>query len=234
MEAIQYDLSFEWYFSDVGSLTATMFGKKLRNYYIDGAFPQQFTNNGVTKTVEVSGPVNGDGGDINGFEIGYQQFYDFLPEPWNGLGMQFNYTYVGSSGTPNANLSNFSEGENDRSDTAFSNLPLQGLSKDTYNLTLMYQMAPVEVRLAYNWSSEYLLTTRDVITTLPIYNDDYGQLDGSIFYDLTENFKVGLQVTNLLDTTTKTLMQVDNDGTKLGRSWFLNDRRASLVLRGTF
>lgn len=234
MEAIQYDLSFEWYFSDVGSLTATMFGKKLKNYYIDGAFPQQFTNNGVTKTVEVSGPVNGDGGDINGFEIGYQQFYDFLPEPWNGLGMQFNYTYVGSSGTPNANLSNFSQGENDRSDTAFSNLPLQGLSKDTYNLTLMYQMAPVEVRLAYNWRSEYLLTTRDVITTLPIYNDDYGQLDGSVFYDLTDNFKVGLQVTNLLDATTKTLMQVDNDGTKLGRSWFLNDRRASLVLRGTF
>lgn len=235
MEAVQYDLSFEWYFSDVGSLTATMFGKKLKNYYIDGAFPQQFTNNGVTQTVEVSGPVNGDGGNINGFEIGYQQFYDFLPEPWNGLGMQFNYTYVGSSGTPNANLGNFSEGsDNDRTDTAFPNLPLQGLSTDTYNFALMYQMAPVEVRLAYNWRSEYLLTTRDVITGLPVYNDDYGQLDGSIFYDLTDNFKVGLQVTNLLDATTKTLMQVDAEGTKLGRSWFLNDRRASLVLRGTF
>ncbi|WP_054113170.1 TonB-dependent receptor [Marinagarivorans algicola] len=233
MEAVQYDMSFEWYFSDVGSLSATMFGKKLKNYFIDGAFPRQFTNNGATRTVEVTGAINGAKGDINGYEIAYQQFYDFLPGAWSGLGMQFNYTYVGNSGTPNSGLGNNPDGE-DHSDFAFGNLPLQGLSKDTANIAVMYQLAPVEMRLAYNWRSEYLLTTRDVITKLPIFSDATGQLDGSIFFDVGEYFKIGLQATNLTNEETKTLMQVDNNGTKVGRSWFVNDRRFSFVVRGSF
>lgn len=235
MEAIQYDLSAEWYFADVGSLTATIFYKDLKNYFIDGAFNRQISNNGATKTVRVDGPINGGEGSIEGFEIAYQQFYDFLPEPWDGIGTQFNYTYVENEGSPNSGLSNYEKGPDDTaSDIAFTGLPLQGLSKDTYNVALMYQKEAIELRLAYNWRSDYLLTTRDVITTLPIYNKASGNLDASAFYDLNDSFKIGIQITNLLDEVTETEMQVNQEGDRVGRSWFVNDRKFALTLRGSF
>ena len=78
------------------------------------------------------------------------------------------------------------------------------------------------------------MTSKDVITQLPIYNEANGQLDGSIFFDVVDNIQVGVQGTNLTDTVTRTSMQVDTEGNQTGRSWFVNDRRISLVVKGNF
>src|SRR5690606_27117604 len=118
-------------------------------------------------------------------------------------------------------------------DYNFDNLPLQGQSDHTANFTLLYDKNDWSLRLAYNWRSMYLLTSRDVITGLPVYNDDLGFMDGSIFYNVTDNVTIGLQGVNLLNTQTKTLMQVD-DELKVGRSWFVNDRRYTFVVRANF
>src|SRR5690554_2131518 len=98
MESTQYDRSLEWYFATVGSLTGTIFYKDLSNFFISGAFPQSYTNpvSGVTQTVQFESTTNGGQGSMKGFEIAYQQFYDMLPEPWDGLGLQLNYTYIES------------------------------------------------------------------------------------------------------------------------------------------
>ena len=79
-----------------------------------------------------------------------------------------------------------------------------------------------------------MLTTRDVITALPIYNTANGQLDASIFWDVSDNWKIGMQGTNLNNNVTETEMQVNQEGDKVTRSWFTNDRRYSLVVRATF
>ena len=81
-------------------------------------------------------------------------------------------------------------------------LPLEGMSKWAYNLVLMYSKYGVDARLAYNWRSEYLLTTSAANINRPVWSRYYGQLDGSIFYDVTKNFKLGVQGTNLLETKT--------------------------------
>ncbi len=229
MESIQYDASFEWYFSKVGSLTASFFYKDLENFFINGAYNREFTNpvSGVTQTVFVSGPQNGGKGEMKGFELGYTQFYDMLPAPWDGFGIQANYSYIEARGVPNSNLDG-------GTDFAFGgDIPLQGQSDHTANFVLMYDKNDWSVRLAYNWRSEYLLTSRDVITGLPVYNDDAGFMDGSIFYNVTDNVQVGFQGVNLLNTETRTFMQVD-DNLRLGRSWFVNDRRYTFLVRATF
>ncbi len=75
-----------------------------------------------------------------------------------------------------------------------SKLPLQGLSRYNYNLTGMYEKGPFEARLAWDWRSSYLLTTRDVIYPfLPIMALSSGTLDGSFFYSVDDNWKLGLQ-----------------------------------------
>ncbi|KFA39566.1 hypothetical protein KWS_0102520 [Xanthomonas vasicola pv. musacearum NCPPB 4384] len=114
---------------------------------------------------------------------------------------------------------------------------MEGLSRRSYNLAGIYEKGPVSARLAYNWRSRYLLTASDVITRLPAWADDVGQLDGSLFYRFTPHLQLGFQANNLTNTVTKVLMgptsytggEVDNR--LYTRSWFVNDRRYSLVLR---
>lgn len=241
MESTQFDISLEWYFADVGSLTGTLFYKDLSNFFIYGAYPASFTNpvTGVTNTVEVTGTRNGGEGTMEGFEIAYQQFYDMLPAPWDGLGLQVNYTYIEASGVPNNEVpvddADWIGGDNDTgARVSLDKVPLQGQSKETFNIVGMYDKNDWSVRLAYNWRSKYLLTTRDVISKYPLWSDDAGYLDGSVFYNINDNVTVGLQFTNLANTQTKTIMILDGEGTEAGRSWFVNDRRAALIVKATF
>lgn len=238
MESVQYDFALEWYFADVGQLSATIFRKDLKNYFIKGASPQTYTNpsTGRTETSLVSSTVNGAEGKMNGFELSYQQFFDdFIP----GFGIQSTYTYIDASGTPNNEIAAEDEtwANSDFEDTGirvnFDSVPLQGQSKETFNLVAMYEKNAINARVAYNWRSKYLLTTRDVISKAPLWNDDRGQVDASIFYNF-EHFTVGLQGTNLTNTVSKTLMILNDELLETGRSWFESDRRIALVVRANF
>lgn len=230
MESIQYDASWEWYFAQGGSMTVSLFYKDLKNFFINGAYARDFTNpeTGVTQTVAIAGPQNGGDGTMKGFELAYQQFYDMLPSPFDGLGVQANYSYIKAEGVPNSNLSS------DAGNFAFTgDLGLQGQSDHTANFALMYEKYDWSLRLAYNWRSEYLLTSRDVITGLPVFNDDQGYMDASAFYNITDNIKVGLQAVNLLNTETRTYSKIDSD-MMVPRTWFVDDTRYTFVVRANF
>ena len=248
MESTQWDASLEWYFAPVGSFTATIFHKDLKNFFIEGALPRTFTNpdTGITQTVDFTTTRNGKEGKLQGIELAYQQFFDMLPEPFDGFGIQANYTYVDSKGIPNFSSSETAtDAEPDVDVTpqpglepfdpaALEGLPLRGQSEHTANVVLMYEKNDWSARLAYNWRSEYLLTTRDVISGQPIWNSDSGFLDGAITYQLTDEISIGLQGTNLANTQTETLMMLDGEGRQTGRSWFVNDRRVALTVKAVF
>lgn len=234
MESVQYDASWEWYFADAGSLTMSLFYKDLSNFFINGAYARSFTNpdTGVTQTAAITGPQNGGKGTMRGFEIAYQQFYDMLPEPFDGFGIQANYSFIEARGVPSSNLNVGSD--TPATDYAFTgDLELQGQSDHTANFALMYEKYDWALRMAYNWRSEYLLTSRDVITGLPVYNDDQGYLDASAFYNINDSIKIGLQAVNLLNTETRTFSKIDAN-MKVPRTWFVDDTRYTLVLRANF
>ena len=233
MESYNTDLSLEYYFAEAGSLTLSLFHKDLSNYFIKNVEVRDYTNNGATQQVDVSTSTNGDEGTIKGFEIAYSQFFDMLPGAFSGLGVQANYTRIDEEGSPNANLKDDEATEEDDV-SSITNVPLEGLSENNYNLAVLYEKYGISARVAYNWRSEYLLTTRDVITELPIWNEAGGQLDASIFYDLNDNWKIGFQGTNLNDNITETSMQINDERDRIGRSWFTSDRRYSFVIRGNF
>ena len=234
MESIQYDASWEWYFAAAGSMTVSLFYKDLSNFFINGAYSREFTNpeTGVTQNVAIAGPQNGGDGTMKGFEIAYQQFYDMLPAPFDGFGIQANYSYIKAEGVPNANL-NQGAGTPATDFALSQDLGLQGQSDHTANFALMYEKDEWALRMAYNWRSEYLLTSRDVITGLPVYNDDQGYMDASAFYNVTDNIKVGLQAVNLLNTETRTYSKIDSN-MKVPRTWFVDDTRYTFVVRANF
>jgi len=231
-ESDQFDVSLEWFFSDVGSLTATFFYKDLNNFITTGTRTEQITNpnTGVTQTVRITGPENGKGGEIKGFELGYQQTYDFLPWHLDGLGFQANFTYVDSEGVPNDAFSGIDPEANPR-DFAFDDLPLERQSDEVINLVAFYQKGPVELRFAYNYNSSFLLTARDVITQLPVWNDSQGFLDASFKYRVTDRLQLSLEAKNLNDENVVTRVQVAND-LKLFRSDFVQGQ--SYILKASY
>ena len=87
----------------------------------------------------------------------------------------------------------------------------------------------------YSWRSSYLLNNRDALFPfLPVYSDATGQADASLFYTVNKSFKIGLQVNNLLDTTTKTRFLLNQDGLTAPRTYFKSDRQFQLSVRLTY
>src|SRR5581483_4199628 len=170
--AFQLDGTLEWYFARTGSLTADVFYKHLSDVIINNVFevPVKDTAGG-THEFTTNGPINGASGEVKGFELDYQQYYDFLPWILRGFGTQANFTYVDSHQTLNnpitaAYCDSSSGGADnltlnlngcDTDGRTFTNLPLVNLSKYSYNLALLYDRGPVSARLAYSWRSKYLM-----------------------------------------------------------------------------
>lgn len=232
--AINYDLSFEWYFQG-GTVSAAVFKKDLKNIIQGGDYTLgSIKLDGKTVNVVYGGPVNADEAKLQGIELAYQQFYDFLPGWMSHLGLQTNFTYIDSSATPPpAYIDANGDGVPDDFGTIyrFGVDDLLGQSKYIFNVVGIYQDSKWEGRLAYNWRSENLTSYRDYITGDPIYNSDVGFLDGSVKYNVSRQFQVSLNASNLLDTKNKAEAQVNKNGDRVGRFSFLNDRRFVLSLR---
>ena len=235
--AWQFDATAEWYFSKVGSLTFNAFYKDVKGFFYQSVVSLPLENNGITFPLLTRGPANYDGhGRIKGVEIAYQQTFDFLPGLLSGFGFQGNYSYIKSSGLPNSFLNGGTPVANVAAQTQTGNLPLEGLSKHNANATLFYEKGPISIRAAYSWRSKYLLTAADVIFPYTsIFQDAGGTLDASAFVNLNKQIKLGIQGVNLTNSVTKTLQAYSGDPSRLApRSYFVNDRRFSLILRGNF
>lgn len=235
IEATNWDLSFEWYFGDDSSFTASVFRKELDNIII---FSEQnigsVTLDGNTVPINFIGLINQDEGEINGIELAYTQFYDFLPGAFGNLGLQANYTYIDSEATPLPEFQDADgDGQADNFDTTFrfGIDRLLGLSEHTANIVGIYQDERLEARLAYNWRSDYVGSYRDFVTGNPIFQEETGFLDASLKYDLTDQVQLRFQAANLLDTKNKATQQVDAAGQRYGRSSFIFDRRFEFGIR---
>ncbi len=236
-ESNQLDLTAEWYYNKSTSLTFSAFYKSFdnlfreRNALVDATNP----NAGVTIPVIVRQQVNEGKGKLSGFEVAYQQFYDFLPGPLSGLGAQMNYTYVKPTDLADQDAgSSISVGGDRNQFRNFTGLALPGLSKNSFNIAVMYQHSGVEARVAYNLRSEYLVTRHDSDSFAPIYAKDSGYMDASVWYTINEHFRVGLEGSNLLNEETRTTTQFNQEGVTTGKTYSLTDRRYALSLRATF
>lgn len=244
--AWNFDLSYEWYFNDSGSITLSGFYKTIDNFITGGALNVPDPAGG---DVLISGlPVafntsinSQETGELKGFEFAYQQFYDFLPGPLSGLGVQFNYAYIDADGVPSeVDPDLFVGPASDGQNPAGPNFAVDDgifprVSEHNINAIGLYEKGPWQGRLAYNWRSDFLVTPRDVIFPFSaIYQEATGQLDASVFYSINENVRIGLQGVNLLDDITETTQTIREDGLRAPRSFIRSDRRFSAILRATF
>jgi len=226
----QADTSIEWYFAPTGSLTFAGFYKDITDYIFQGDVIETYTSNGQTISFDVTRNTNGSHGTVKGFELAYQQFFDMLPGALSGLGVQANYTLVSSTGGKNTAVNLLESAQ--QAGAADQTLPLEGMSKHAFNVALMYEKYGWSGRLAYNWRDRYLLTTSAANIQRPVWSEAYGQLDGSVFYSITNNIKVGLQGTNLMNA--RTFLDVGGATLAPRYSWTDTDRRIAAATRVSF
>jgi len=177
------DLAVERYFGRGSAVHLTLFRKRVDGFVVTVGNPE--VHDGVV--YQVSRPQNGGGADIKGAEIGYQQFFDFLPAWLRGFGLQANYTYIDSA-TPSSLLD--------------ARVPLQNLSENSYNVVGLYERGRLSARVAYNWRDKYLSSVANIVGVgaLPIYTEAHGWLDASAGYRLSDRLTLALEGSNLLGT----------------------------------
>jgi iron complex outermembrane receptor protein len=193
------EASLEYYDGRVGFFSAGVFYKKLKSFitsqtsvvpYSSTGFPVSFLLPGQDGSIlyNVSHPVNGPGADIKGVEVAFQRDFDFLPAPFNHLGVVANGTYADGS-----------------SPVIFSgvpiNLPLFNLSKYSANATLYYETETWGVRISEAYRDKYLIGAGG--------NGNIGEgikatnnVDFAAHYNVTPHLKMTLEGINLTNQHT--------------------------------
>ena len=122
-----------------------------------------------------------DKGNVRGAEIALQHVFE------NGFGLIANYTYT--DGDIEFDISEF-DGQ--------VPAPLTGLS-DSANLVAFYEQDRYRFRVAYNWRDDFLLSTGQD----PVFTEDYGQIDFSASYNISDTYEVFIEGLNITDETTR-------------------------------
>jgi TonB-dependent receptor len=239
------DLTAEYYFGKGSSLTLALFNKKLKDIVIDKTTLLPIKDvTGQSHDFLLTAPVNGARGRVSGLELGYQQYFDMLPGLLSGFGVSANYTYINSKldvglpgnrkwctpTTPETTIIGALGGCDTDGRYLSGDLPVMGLSKNAYNLALLYDKGPVSARVAYSWRSSAMTAIHtwgtydssgisrnpadpnygngySVNYVLPAWSGAYGQLDMGIQYKATENLSVNFDASNLTNALYKSYSQ---------------------------
>jgi len=169
--AWQYNAGVEWYYAPQALVSFTVFDLQIENFVTQQKFNQFIKTqlHPAGATFEMTGPINGGGGKNLGYEFSLQQ-----PLP-AGFGFIANYTYSDAR----------------RNDGQ----PVDGNSKNTFNLTGYFENDKVSTRLAYNFRSKFV---SGLDRGSFMWQDSFGSLDGSFSYNVNSHIALTLDAQNLL------------------------------------
>lgn len=189
-----FDLSWEWYFMDDALLSIAYFRKDIESFitsrtdegisWSEIGLPDDLligTPATPSENFDVSRRVNGGGGDLDGFEIQYQQPIT------DNIGVILNYTKVDSEVNYAA--------DGDEPDYN----QLTGMSPKSYNATLYFENDTFSARISYAFRDDYLTRYPGRNGNDLEYTESTANVDMSLSYTMNEHLKFTLEGINLTD-----------------------------------
>jgi len=175
-ESIGVDASLEWYFAPASLLSVGAYHRQIDNVIypgsstVDGSIYAPGLIAPGTET-EFNSFFNGEDGSLTGLEFNFLgTAEDWLPEPFDGLGVSGNLTLVDSEFTaPTLGNQTFS---------------LPGTSETIYNASVFYEKFGVSARVNYQYRDDWLSTTEN--DSLTEFWAETERLDASIRYTLPQ------------------------------------------------
>lgn len=208
IESDSIDLGIEWYFAEESLLAFTWFTKDITGFIasetFNGVLPADVAAivalepeydptdpnfdptalDPFTDPWNLEKPINGQNADVDGYEITYQQPFNFLPGILSNFGIIANYTHVESE-------AGFDTGTGVRIST------LPGLSEESYNLTLYYETDVWGARISTNSRDDYITQVSGSNGNVQEKNTGPTRVDMSAFYNMTNDISIRLEVINL-------------------------------------
>jgi TonB-dependent receptor len=182
LQAVNYDVSFEHYYSSLGVVSAGFFYKDIKNF----AYQAQSGTDPLTGYA-LTTYLNGPSAWIYGLELNWVQRLTMLPEPFDGLGV-FANTTVGDSQASYPTR----PGES---------IPFVGYSKVFGNAGVSYEKHGLKLRLSASYHSHRLEVDSAIGAnyTQDPYEDRYTQYDFGSSYTFREHWEAYFNVGNIFN-----------------------------------
>lgn len=192
-ESNDIDVGLEWYFGGEGLLSAAVFHKDIVTsltteeelrlidpefwpaIYADPTYDPSFQADPATVPYTHFVPTNStEGFAVKGFEVTYQQPFTFLPGMLSNFGFTGNYTHVSADDA-------------------------RGLSPNSYNATLYYEVDQYGGRFTVNKRDDYLIGEPG--GNGHVQERKYGptHVDFSSFYNVNDRLTFTFEIINLTD-----------------------------------
>ncbi|HVZ18527.1 MAG TPA: TonB-dependent receptor, partial [Terriglobales bacterium] len=194
------DLSLEYYFGKRGLIAGGLFYKDIDTYiqtlqrnipFGDTGLPLSLlsgSTNDATTVFTVSNKTNTPGGPLKGFELNYQQGFDFLPGFWKNTGIIAAYTYTDSK---------IAYCTNSTCATTIT-ADLVNLSKNTFNTTFYYEDDKLSMRVSGSYRDKFLLKVPSGRAGSDVQGNISGLfVDATASYQIMPNLQLRLEVQNL-------------------------------------
>ncbi len=201
--ASQFNASWEDYFAPGALLSAGIFYKAVDNFVETQNLTVTVMDDFGGTAGTISKPVNAGHGSIYGLELAGQYAFD------NGFGVAANYTR--------------SESTSDQVTAFTQNLPIPGVSSNSFTGTAYYEDQGFAGRLSYSWRDHAVndglggatfsvtdATHGGVPKIFGIFTAPYGELDAQLSYNFTEKYGLVVSAQNLTDQAIHTYIQYKN------------------------
>lgn len=183
----QADVALEWYPSRDLSLSGNVYYKRVDGYLTTNVDTSEAVIDDAVFPTTNRAPANAtEKFTYKGIELSYQQAFTFLPGLLDGLGVQANASFNDTDAEDEA------IGLDGEVITVYAN----NVSKEVYNFITYYEQDWGSVRLAWNKQSAYNRTPGHLNATQKMPN---GLWDMNINYNVLDNMRLTLSVTNLTD-----------------------------------
>ncbi len=193
-ESMNFDVSAEFYLPRGGIISVGAFHKRIDNPVYSRAYTlTNTTYNGRNyATLAISRPENAESGKITGLELNWQQFFSGLPAPFDGLGVNFNYTITDSSAKIFGRA---------------GDVPFFKQSDAVGNIAVIYEKHGFEARVAYAFNSEYLESV-GATADGDAYTDERKVIDAKLSYRLHPRARLFAEFLNLTREPLRTFQGV--------------------------
>ena len=216
--AENWDLSFEWYYSDVSVLSAAVFDKQIDDFITTLTGEETFAMTSRSPTdfrcstanselcaegvmLDAANPgldVVATTEELNGEAEVYQ-----VSRPRNGeradvTGYELAITHVFENGFGIIANATFVDSDVSLDADTTTSFALEGLG-DSQNLILFYERDNWQARIAYNNREKFLRQIDNGFNGEPINTDEFGQWDISASWDFTEHFTVFFEGINITE-----------------------------------
>ena len=139
-----FDLSADYYFRSIGLVSAGVFYKKIDDFIVNQISNNyEYQGNVYTRFTQ---PQNAGNANLLGIELSYQRDFSFIAPALKCIGFYGTYTYTHSR----IEDFNFEGRENEEG------LSMPGSPAHTANASLYFEKAGLNIRLSYNFASEFI------------------------------------------------------------------------------